>query len=152
MYSQFTDKELMRDIYIGFESLRRSSDLISKEMYAWLQDKLQASADRGAAGVEARLALWIDFGVDPETAALLAQQLQLVWTGHQMLFLEGACWDGDLLETVASAVCTVWRFQRFTESRWLTVGSSFRIVVAALLSGLESFVAFLQHDPDVKLG
>ena len=144
MYSSFTDKEMMRDIYIGFESLRRSSDLLSKNIFEWLGQHLHPCEDRGAEWTEARLQLWMDLGVDPETSVLLAQQLQLQWDGQRMHHLQGAFSDGDLPESVASALLAVWRFAHFSESRWLTVGTSCRTMVAAHLTGIASLVKHIK--------
>ena len=76
MGCSFADKELVRDMYIGFEALRRSSNLLSKCIYDWLGVHLQHCPGRGESWVEARLQLWLDLGVDPVTAELLARQLQ----------------------------------------------------------------------------
>ena len=151
MYSSFTDKEMMRDIYIGFESLRRSSDLLSKNIFEWLGQHLHPCEDRGAEWTEARLQLWMDLGVDPETSVLLAQQLQLQWDGQRMHHLQGAFSDGDLPESVASAVLAVWRFAHFSESRWLTVGTSCRTMVAAFLTGIAGLVQHIKKDKSNSL-
>ena len=42
---------------------------------------------------------------------------------------------------------TVWRFQKITESRWLTVGTSARAVVAAHLTGIEGLVQYIIRIP-----
>ena len=146
MHSSFADKELVRDIYIGFESLRRSSDLLSKFIYQWLGDVLQPHKDRGASWVEARMNLWIDLGVDPLTAELLAKQLQLVWEGKRLMVLKGAFEDGDLPQAVASALCAAWHFKSFSESRWLTVGASCRTMVAAFLTGIQGLVRLIMKE------
>ena len=91
-------------MYIGFEALRRSSDLVSSCMFQWLNGCLQAHPDRGAQWVDTRMTLWLDFGLAPEVAELLARHLQLMWTGKRFLHMEGACWDGDLPGTVAAAL------------------------------------------------
>ena len=146
MFGSFADKDLVRDIYIGFEALRRSSDLLSKSIYDWLGARLQSCQHRGESWVEARLQLWLDLGVDPATAELLARQLQLEWNGRSMMFVEGAFADGDLPETVAAALFTVWRFCHFSESRWLTVGASCRTMVAAFLTGVAGLVKHIKKD------
>ena len=140
------DKELIRDVYIGFESLRRSSDLISKYLYQWLGGVLQPQADRGTSWVEDRLSFWMDLGVDPATAELLAKELQLVWDGKQLMYLAGAFHDGDLPQAVASALMGVWHFKSFSESRWLTVGTSCRTMVAAFLTGICSLVQLVKKE------
>lgn len=54
--------------------------------------------------------------------------------------------DEDLLETISATLLAIWRFQKFTESRWLTVGSATRVLVRAVLLGLDGFYQFLQKD------
>ena len=47
MHDQFKDKQLVRDIYIAFESLRRSADLISSNIFLWVRERLRPHQDRG---------------------------------------------------------------------------------------------------------
>ena len=65
MFASFADKELMRDIYIGFESLRRSTDLLSSYIHEWIGASLQSHPDRGTSWVDARLTFWLGFGAGP---------------------------------------------------------------------------------------
>ena len=146
MGSSFSDKELVRDIFIGFESLKRSSDLLSKFIYEWLHSVLQPHQDRGASWVEARMVLWDDLGVDPLTAELLAKQLQLVWDGKRLMFLKGAFADGDLPQAVASALMGAWHFKSWSESRWLTCGAGCRTMIAAFLTGVQGLARLIMKE------
>ena len=56
--------------------------------------------------------------------------------------------EQDLLETLAATVTAAWRFRQFTESRWLTVGTSCRAMVLGVLTGLDSFFAHLKEVSD----
>ena len=135
----------------GFESLRRSADLVSKSIHKWVGERLQSHRDRGTPWVEARLQFLLDLGVNLVTAELLASQLQLVWTYGALWFLQGAFYAGDHWEAVASAVMDVWRLHGFSESRWLTVGTSCRAYTASLLFGLDDFVRMLKANKDNSL-
>lgn len=53
----------------------------------------------------------------------------------------------DLVSGIESCLMKMWQFRKFTESRWLTVGSSSRVLVAALLTGLDDLVAAISRDP-----
>ena len=143
MGASFADKELMRDIYISFESVRRSANLLSSYIHDWISGRLQSHPDRGEGWVAARIAFWLGFGVDPQTADLLSAQLQLVWDGR-LRYVTGAFWDGDLCDAVASALLALWRFHHFSSSRWLTVGTASRTMTSALLTGIEDFVRFVK--------
>ena len=146
MRDRFADPQLLRDLYIVMESLRRSADLLSANVYQWLSTRLRATASRGPHWVEQRLTMWIALGLDPETSDILARQLQLVWDGEVMWFLSGAFSDGDLPEAVASSLMAAWRFRPFTESRWLSIGCSSRTLVAALLTGIDGLVRMIKQD------
>ena len=147
LHQAFTDQELMRDIYICIESLRRSADLIKSHLYEWIGKTMRRREDQGQEWVDHRRQLWLDLGVDMETADLLAAELQLWWDGCTLWSLSGAFADGCVLTVVASALLACWRFRAFTESRWLTVGSSVRALVAGFFTGLGSLVKFILKDP-----
>ena len=55
-------------------------------------------------------------------------------------------WDEDLVETIAATLLSIWRFQKLTESRWLIVGAATRVLVRAVLLGLDAFYGFLRED------
>ena len=147
MWEDFNNKDQVRDVYIVIESLRRSADLISSHLYAWLYSKLKATADRGEVWVEQRRTLWQTLGIDAETVELMACELQLWWEDGALWFLRGAFEDGDVIDAVASALMAVWRFVKFSESRWLTVGTSARTVIAAVLTGIEDLIDTITKDP-----
>ena len=55
--------------------------------------------------------------------------------------------DGqDLVQTLATVLTECWRFRPFTESRWLTVGTSCRTMIVAVLLGLDDFWQYLKED------
>eukprot|EP00972_Heterocapsa_arctica_P058615 8644479-Heterocapsa_arctica.AAC.1 len=52
------------------------------------------------------------------------------------------------MDAVSSALLGLWHFKKFTDSRWITVGCSCRTLVAGLLTGLDSLVAFIRRAPE----
>ena len=54
--------------------------------------------------------------------------------------------DQDLVEAISGALMSVWKIRRFSESRWLTIGSSCRVLIAGLVTGLDNFARFIQRD------
>eukprot|EP00971_Amphidinium_carterae_P297233 5904996-Amphidinium_carterae.2 len=76
----------------------------------------------------------------------------LNWTGKQLCVcasytLEHDDWTSD----VAVVVLGCMRWQKYSDSRWLTVGSCSRSLVASLLAGVLSLVSYVQRDPQVSL-
>ncbi|CAK0850441.1 unnamed protein product [Prorocentrum cordatum] len=85
-----------------------------------------------------------------ETAELLAADLQLWWDGDVLWVHRDACEGSDVLDATASGLMAVWRFAKFSESRWLTLGTSSRTLVASLFTGIEGLVRFIDNDPDAS--
>ena len=54
--------------------------------------------------------------------------------------------DQDIVETTVAAIMGCFRFRRFTESRWLTVGTSARVLAVSILMGLDGLFDYLKKD------
>ena len=50
------------------------------------------------------------------------------------------------MQTIMSCLLGAWRFRKFTESRWLTIGTSCRTLVCGVVYGLYGLVARIQKD------
>ena len=59
--------------------------------------------------------------------------------------------NGDIVGTICATLTSVFRFVKFTTSRWLTVGTSARTVIASLLLGVEDLARFIEHDTKSSL-
>eukprot|EP00974_Lingulodinium_polyedra_P057596 5543865-Lingulodinium_polyedra.AAC.1 len=67
MQGQAKDKELLRDVYIGIESLRNSHDLISAHVADWVATKLSfRQASPGEEWKQQQRALWSALGQVPD--------------------------------------------------------------------------------------
>ena len=56
------------------------------------------------------------------------------------------------LEEISAAVFGLWHFKPFSDSRWITVGSNSRTLIAAELSGLRSLVGYIrERDSDFHI-
>ena len=128
------------------ESLRNSYGQLLQYLGDWVARSLQFVPDENLPPVEDRTILWTALGLDPSLVEVLACQLRLQWKGG-WLQLAASCLNlPDVMETISSALLGVWHFMRFSDSRWITVGCSRRTLVASLLTGLESLVAFIRED------
>ena len=147
LLAECTDADLLRDLYISVESLRNSHDLISAHVGHWLWERLKRRPDQGPEWVQLQCSLWEALGVDLEVAGILASDLQFEFKDGTIWIWEEAEFEGDLGECIEAALMSVWRFVKFSETRWLTVGSSARTVAAAILTGIDDLVACIFKDP-----
>ena len=51
-----------------------------------------------------------------------------------------------MVDTIVAVLMGCFRFRQFTESRWLTIGTSTRIVVVAVLLGMDALYEHLKKD------
>ena len=76
MHEDFSNRDMMRDIYIAIESLRNTADLISEHMASWVSSRLKFVDDRGPDWVAEQQQVWMALGVELEQAELLSERLQ----------------------------------------------------------------------------
>ena len=54
--------------------------------------------------------------------------------------------EQELTETICATLLSLWKFRKFTESRWLTVGTRCRVLMAGLATGLDDLVQSIQKE------
>lgn len=140
------DKDLLRDAYVSIESLRNSMDLIIGHIGEWVSLRFSFVPDISPEAVSLRMSLWQALDVEAETAEMLAETLQLSFRGGRLQIAASAAQRPDLVDIVTTALLSTWKFVRWTESRFLTVGKASRTMIAAMLTGLEDLVQFIRED------
>jgi hypothetical protein len=146
MRDSLTDKDLLRDVYVSIESLRNSMDLLVRHIGEWSSLRLSFAEPHSFQESEQWRVLWQALDVELETVELLSDTLQLRFLGGRLYVSSSCSGRPDLTDLVMSTLLSVWKFVRFTESRFLTTGSSSRTMIAALLLGLEDMVQFIVNE------
>ena len=145
MLDQLRDRDLLRDVYVAIESLRNSADLINSQMSLWVSSRISPRADRSGAWKARQNSLWETLDVPFDVA-------HLCLVGGRLEYFEDA--ESDLEQDVVSEIYAVfislWRFQKLSESRWLTVGTSSRRMLAAWLTGLPDLVKMIRDDKSLS--
>jgi hypothetical protein len=147
LHQQFCNPDLMKGLYIVVESIRNSYGQLLSYLGNWIVRSLQFVPDENLPPAEGRTVLWTALGLDPTLVEVLACQLRLQWKGGRLQVAASCLGLPDVIETLSSALLGVWHFKKFSDSRWITVGCSCRTVIASLLTGLESLIAFIREDP-----
>ena len=138
------DRNLLRDAYVVTSALRRSMGELKRHKSEWITSRLAFHEPWDVASVDRRRDLFCALDVEPETAELICERLQLEFRDGKLLVnreLEGSA---GLVEVLSAVFQSLWRFAPFTESRWLTVGTSSRAVIAAEILGLADIVGFIE--------
>ena len=122
-------------------------DLIISHGAEWVSLRLALRPSQSVTEIDDRRALWQALDVEIETAEVLAETLQLVYEDGKLYVFEGNGGRPGLVVLVTTALLSTWKFVRWSESRFLTVGRSSRTMVAAFLTGIEDLVKFICADP-----
>ena len=143
MLAEFSDKDLLRDCFVVVAALRNSIDLITTHIGMWISSRLQFVEPLCSDEIQDFVIMWVALGLDGELADLLAGTLQLRFEAG-LLKVSSDCGSmHDLVSVVQSTLLAAWKIERFTESRWQTVGSSSRGVVAGCMTGLPGLIDYI---------
>ena len=148
MRDHFSNTQLMNDIFIVIAAGRNSFGLLHHYLATWLSAKLTFVADELLPPMDDRAAIWTALGAEPALVQQLAFELRLQWKDDQ-LQIAASCaeLEDNLLEKLTASLLGLWEIKQFSASRWATVGTSCRGLLAAMLSGFESLVSFVRADP-----
>ena len=144
LHEHFGDASLLKDCHIIVASLRNVFDLILKHLPAWLERYV-----RFVDGVPDRdecFMLWTSLGVEGDIANLLAD-FRARWNGYVLLVHSDWEDDEEVFHNLSYCILALWIFRKFSDSRWLSVGTSCRAVVVALLLGLDSVLKYARRHP-----
>lgn len=147
MFFEYSDKDLLRDIFIAAESLRNSINLIRDYLDAWISLRLDFAEPLSCWEVDHLTCLWVSLGLDSELVELLAEVLQLRFVDGRLLVSLANAQSDDVVDTVKSAFLAALTFRRFSESRWASIGTSMQGIAAGLLLGLDDLVEYIIADP-----
>ena len=123
--SPHSSEETLKGIHIAIESL--------------------AFRDTSHDAEEAR-SLWSALGVEADVLADFVE-VHPLWDGHSLWVSQHLEGSEETLSKVTFLLLKVFRWQRFTQTRFLTLGSSTRALLASLLVGLDSLVSITRSDP-----
>ena len=139
-------RESLRDIYVAIASLKNSMDLIVRHLPEWIGRHLDFVEPLTMDMIEQRHNMWAALDVELETVEILADTLQLFFAGGRLQVSRDVSDRPDIIDLVNTALLSAWKFVKLSDSRFLTIGSSARPLVVALLTGIEGLVAFIKED------
>lgn len=140
----FVVGEAMKDIYVSVCAVRNAYDALMLHIEGWIVGVL--SFGEPWATEEICMTLWGVLGLEQDICDILVQYRVLWYDGQ--LRIDMRYKDEDLLvDRLVFALVGAWRFIRFSESRWLSLGPTSRALVAAELTGISSLIHFARKQP-----
>ena len=147
MGTAFQDKQRLRYLYIGIDSLRNSMDFINRHLAEWIARRLDFVPHRSFEDVEHRRVLWQSLDIEAETVDVLSDTLQYYFEDGRIHVTEQMVGNAEVLDLIMQCLQSAWKFVRFADSRFLTAGSSCRTLLAAYLLGIDDLVELILEAP-----
>lgn len=141
----FTNCDLVKNVFISIESCRNSYSQITQVAPSWLAKVLVVEPEEALESPDDLRDLWLACGVDAELIDELVDLRLLFRRGH--ISVSQSASHDTVFERVMSCLFSLWRFRRFNESRWASVGAACRANLAARLVGLSALVESILNDP-----
>lgn len=140
LLANYTDVDVMKSAYITVESLRNSFSQLVSNLPGWLATVLTFEDDRNA---EHRYDMWVCLGVVPDLIEAL-MELHLRWEAGRLVVARSFEARADCWEAVSFALLSLWRYAEWSDSRWLSMGSACKVMLASMATGLDSLLAHIR--------
>ena len=139
---------MLDDLFVVIESLRNGYKPLQCHVVSFLSAHVVFQADVLAR--DTLHAFWTALDVEPMLCGMLADR-GVMWSGTKIIVSAAYSTDEDLISFLYTACLSVFRFKQFTHSRWLTVGTSMRTLVASCALGLQGLWRWTTSDPAVSM-
>jgi len=137
----------LKAIHIAFASVRQSADLVTAWTPELVERKLDVIDDKLYSD-DAALTMWRAMGVT-EKVAMEVTGIGLFATGSRLHVNPTLLAFPDWKQWLVARLMTIFSFSMFTESRFLSLGTCSRGMIAALAAGLGLLVEILVGEPTV---
>ena len=139
----YSEKATPRNMFICIESLRQSFDELVIHAPGWIARSLRYENSPSPDGLRR---LWTLCDLSSEWVDQLVEL--------ELRFEDGVLkvhtrWQDDLElpDMLMTVLLYIWRWRRFSDSRWVTLGASCRCLLASLCCGLQDFVNEILRQP-----
>jgi hypothetical protein len=147
VFHLLSDKDVVRDSYIAVESLRNGFDVIECNLVPWITAHLQF--EDSPLSVEERNRVWMLFGLSGGWLDV-AVSLQVRWeNGCLKVGIEQLPGE-PLVQRIKGLLMKLFKFSKFTDSRWVTLGTTGRAIIAGYMVGLPSLVDWCIKNPSTS--
>ena len=144
-----TDDAFMKDTFLVIESMRNGFSLLHEELSRWVVTAVDWREAEDLWDRDCACALWAALDVSPKWIEELLD-LGLHWDGRRLLVDERHRGSADTWTRVMNAVMYSLKLDRFSDSRWCTLGRSCRQLVLGQLLGVDGLVQAVLSDPQAS--
>ena len=151
LYEESHDKELMKQMFVIYASLRNSFDEIQQNICIWLLQTVMVVDDSELPPEAELVEFWESMSCDPEQVENLARTMR-VWfdraSGRLLVSKAWASAEGvDVMHELTGVVLLFLECRTFNDARWASMRKNAEALLSGLAVGLEPLVAFVRTQP-----
>ena len=149
-FQTFGDEMLMSNVWAGIAAYKFCCGYAIDAMHDWVCAVVVGKNPSQLPASETLSVLWTLLGAHADLIDVLASDIGLHWTGNELIVSSQFLERSDWLSVLSSCLMSLWEFQSFSTSRWLSTGGSCRSMLRGLLSGYTSQVQLLRSTGSVS--
>ena len=131
-FQAFGDTALMGNVWAGIAAYKFCSGYCIDQMHAWFGDVLVERNPDELPDPDTSSVLWTLLGAPADVLETLAHT-RLVWQSGQQHVSKDFLETDDWMSVLSSCLVSLWQFESFSTSRWLSAGSSCRCMLRGLM-------------------
>ena len=143
MFSCEPPKDATDDCYLDVDSERNGYGYLLTHVREFLTRHVIFCVSKFSE--ETLLQFWQCLDVPADVAGVLVEHRVMFVDGHLQVSVEFKN-DQDLMERLSGALLSLAKFERFTVSRWLQVGTQSKVQIACLAIGIEHWFGLVLAD------
>ena len=147
LHQDTPDISVHKDLHIVVESLRNGYSDLHQHLGQWLLAVVLFQESPLPSDIAHQL--WTALGLEASLVEELLS-LGLLWHEGRLLVACEFQEDPEVWDKLSVSLLQVMRFEKYSDSRWLSMGSSMRSLCASLLLGLEVLVQHVRLQPHVS--
>ena len=135
---------VLRSVFVGIESLPHVYDFLASQLLDWVAETL--GVHESYTDPETVTTVWVTIGVESDVADQLAD-IDLEWRDDHLSVKVSVRDRAGLVGHIVSFCLFLFRFRKFTDSRWCTTGPASRTMCAAYTVGLGPYMTHIRSLP-----
>ena len=136
--------EVLKNLHVSIESLRNSLPTLHQEIGQFLIAHLDFKDPEDPDDVRQ---FWSAMGVEVTWLDLVCE-LDPEWKDGQLLVCGSDKEGGDIIAKVSTMILYLWRWKKFVETRWATIGPACRALMISVFVGLEEVAERAMKNPN----
>ena len=148
----YMSTETSKDLFVSISAVRNSYAMLMENIHEWLRHSVCFTDPELLPSANTLQELWEALGLEPDVIEQLVHFRMIFKDGklHISSDVRPTFGGQTTMDEVVGMLTAVWRFVKFSDSRFLTVGPSCKALVSSCMLGLSHMIHWLRKTKHVS--